>query len=89
MHNAEKISITVTPEQLEAVRASVEAGEYASTSEALRDALRLWQHRREEEAARLELIRARVRRSLADPRAPLTDAELDARLERLFADAGG
>ena len=41
MQSAEKISITMTPEQLRAVRESVAAGEYASTSEVLRDAVRL------------------------------------------------
>ena len=41
MQNAEKISITMTPDMLRAIRESVEAGEYASTSEALRDAVRV------------------------------------------------
>jgi antitoxin ParD1/3/4 len=38
MQAAEKISITMTSEQLRAVRESVASGEYASTTEALRDA---------------------------------------------------
>ncbi len=87
MHNAEKISITMTAEQLDAIRASVRAGEYASTSEALRHAVRLWQRQRAEDAQRLEAIRARVRRSIDDPRPSLSQAELDARLDALFADA--
>jgi len=40
MQNAEKVSIIMTPEMMRVIRASVEAGEYASTSEALRDAVR-------------------------------------------------
>ena len=48
MHLAEKISITMIPDEFRAVRESVEAGEYASTSEFLRDVMCLWQRRRQE-----------------------------------------
>ena len=72
MQNAEKISITMTPDMLRTVRDSVEAGEYASTSEALREAVRVWQRQRLEDAERLNAIRARVRRSLDDPRPDLS-----------------
>ena len=50
VQNAEKISITMTPDMLRAIRESVEAGEYASTREALRDAVRVWQRQRLEDA---------------------------------------
>jgi antitoxin ParD1/3/4 len=46
MNVAEKISVTMTPDMLRDIRDSVSAGEYASTSEALRDAVRLWRQRR-------------------------------------------
>ena len=62
MQNAEKISFTITTDTLRALRDSVEAGEYASTSEALRDAVRVWLRQRVEDAERLNAIRARVRR---------------------------
>lgn len=88
MH-AEKISVTMTSEQLDAIRKSVDAGEYASTSEALRAAVRLWQRQREEDGERLAAIKARIRRSIDDPRPSLSAAELDAHLEQLFANAGG
>lgn len=84
MAAAEKISVTLTPEMLRLVEAAVEAGEFASVSEALRDAIRAWQREREERAERLEAIRARIRRSLEDPRPPLTMEEVDERLESLF-----
>lgn len=87
MPAAETISITMTPEQLRAVRDSVASGEYASTSDVLRDALRLWQRQREEHAERLNAIRARIRRSLDDPRSALTLDQVDAHLEELFAQA--
>ena len=87
LQTAEKISITMTPDMLRAVRESVDAGEYASTSEVMRDALRLWQRQRLEDVERLNAIRTRVRRSLEDPRADLTGDEVDTHLDGLFAKA--
>ena len=84
MQAAEKISVTMTSEMLSLLRGSVEAGEYASTSEALRDAVRIWQRQRAEDAERLAAMRARIARSIDDPRPSLTEAEVDARLDRLF-----
>ena len=86
VRSAEKISITLTPEMVRAIRESVESGEYASTSEALRDAVRMWQRQREEDAERLLAIRARIRRSLDDPRPDLDEDEVDGRLKALFAE---
>jgi antitoxin ParD1/3/4 len=85
--HAEKISVTMTPDMLRAIRDSVAAGEYASASEALRDAVRVWQRERAVAADRLEAIRDRVRRSLDDPSPSLTEDELDTHLALLFADA--
>lgn len=87
MQAAETISITMTSEQLRAVRESVASGEYASTSEVLREAVRLRQCQRKEHAERLNAIRARIRRSLADPRPDLTGEEVQANLDALFAEA--
>lgn len=84
MQSAEKIGITMTPEQLRAVRGSVAVGEYAPTSEVLRDAVRLWQ--RQEDAARLNVIRARIRRSLDDPRPAFTGEEVRAHIRTLHAE---
>lgn len=76
MQTAEKISITMTPEMMRLVRASVEAGEYASASEVFRAAMRVWRRERGERAERLEAIRARIRSSLDDPRPDLTMDEM-------------
>jgi len=46
MANVEKISIALTPELAAAVRAAVANGEYVSSSEVVREALRDWQLRR-------------------------------------------
>jgi antitoxin ParD1/3/4 len=47
MANIEKLSVTLTGEQLAALRAAVASGEYATTSEAIRDAICDWQNKRE------------------------------------------
>jgi len=47
MATVEKITIALTPEMAGFVRRAVESGEYASTSEAIRDAVREWQERRD------------------------------------------
>ncbi len=52
MSNIDKISIAITREQHEKIKAAVEAGAYATTSEVIRDALRDWEFR--EELRRLE-----------------------------------
>ena len=85
--NVENINVSLPQDMLRAIRESIEAGEYASTSEAVNDALRIWLRQRAENAERLTAIRTRVRRSLDDPRpgVPLDDA-FD-RIEKLHADA--
>ena len=85
MNNAEKVSVTMAREQMQAIRERVEAGEFATVSEAMRDAVRVWQRQRIEDAERLEAIRARVRRSIEDPRPSLSEDEVDAALEAAIA----
>ena len=46
MPSFEKMSIALTPEMTAAVRAAVATGEYVSSSEVIREALRDWQLRR-------------------------------------------
>jgi antitoxin ParD1/3/4 len=47
MATVEKITIALTSEMAGFVRNAVEAGEYASTSEVIRDAVREWKERRD------------------------------------------
>jgi antitoxin ParD1/3/4 len=54
MPDVQKVSIALTGEQLVALRAAVETGEYATTSEIVREAIRDWQFKRE---LRLEDLR--------------------------------
>jgi antitoxin ParD1/3/4 len=72
----EKLSITLPTEMARTIKNKVDAGTYASTSEVIREAVRLWQRQEEEHTERLATIRARVQRSLADerPDVPLSEA---------------
>ena len=47
MASVEKVSVALTSEQVSALKAAVEAGEYATTSEIVREAVRDWQLKRE------------------------------------------
>jgi antitoxin ParD1/3/4 len=47
MPEVQKVSIALTGEQVGALRAAVETGEYATTSEIVREAIRDWQFKRE------------------------------------------
>ncbi|MCJ2011598.1 type II toxin-antitoxin system ParD family antitoxin [Methylobacterium sp. J-076] len=87
MPRGETISVTMAPETLRAVRERVEAGEYASVDAALDDAVRALQRQRREEAEDLDAIRARIRRSLDDPRPDLSSAEVQDELDMMFAEA--
>jgi antitoxin ParD1/3/4 len=55
----QKISIALTSEQLAVLKSAVEAGEYATTSEIVREAIRDWQFKREvrrEDVRRLQQL---------------------------------
>jgi antitoxin ParD1/3/4 len=47
MPDVKKISIALTGEQIAALKVAVETGEYATTSEIVREAIRDWQFKRE------------------------------------------
>jgi antitoxin ParD1/3/4 len=58
MPKVEKLSIALPAEMLAEVRQAVAAGEYASTSEAVRDALRGWSERRALDGYSVDELRA-------------------------------
>lgn len=47
MPAVQKVSVALTGEQINAIKAAVETGEYATTSEIVREAIRDWQFKRE------------------------------------------
>jgi antitoxin ParD1/3/4 len=59
MPDVQKVSVALTSDQLASLKAAVETGEYATTSEIVREALRDWQFKRQlrqEEVRRLRQL---------------------------------
>lgn len=56
MANVEKVSVALTPEMAATMRQVVEAGEYASASEVMREALRDWKLRRLQRVQAMEAL---------------------------------
>ncbi len=59
MPEVHKISIALTGEQISSIKAAVETGEYATTSEIVREAIRDWQFKRslrQEDLSRLRQL---------------------------------
>lgn len=81
----EKLSITLPTEMVDVIRAEVEAGTYASTSDVVRAAIDVWIRGEEEHRERIASIRARVQASLDDPRPRLSSQEMRTALDALFA----
>ena len=92
MPNVEKVSIALPPEMLSVVRNAVEMGEYASTSEVVREALRDWSHKRSIREKGLEELRGLWQQALEDTSAGVSPRDVFERLERKYraaADAAG
>jgi antitoxin ParD1/3/4 len=78
----EKITIALTQEMAGFVRQSVESGEYASTSEVVRDAVREWKERRDLLGYTVEELRELVQEGIdsgPSPRATMADVKAEAR----------
>ncbi len=83
----QKASVALTGEQLAALKAAVEAGEYAMTSEIVREALRDWRFKRDlrqEEVKRLRQLWDEGKAS--DPPEPLDFGELRREARRRLAE---
>jgi antitoxin ParD1/3/4 len=85
-------NISLTPEQDAFIEKAVKAGEYQNASEAVRDALRALQQRRDEDALKLKALRLQIKAGVeALERGEFTeiaDAGLDQYLEGLAVAAG-
>ncbi|MCW2317383.1 antitoxin ParD1/3/4 [Rhodoblastus acidophilus] len=73
MANVQKISVALTPEMIGMLKEAVEVGDYTSTSEVIRDALREWKSRRAGRDLELEDLRRLWREGLDS--GPSLDAE--------------
>ena len=80
-------NIVLTCAQDEFVESIVRAGEYQDANEALRDALRVFQQRRQEDALRLERLRLHIQAGIDDLEngdfIEISDLDLDAHIEGL------
>ncbi len=61
---AKRITITLPPDMLASIKLKVSSGSYGSTSELIREAMRLWQKKEEEHEVRISLIRNRLEQSM-------------------------
>ncbi len=64
MANVEKLSVAVTPEMAAMMRSAVEAGEYASTSEVVREALRAWEYSRKQRDQAIDELRRLIQEGI-------------------------
>ncbi|HEY4191767.1 MAG TPA: type II toxin-antitoxin system ParD family antitoxin [Mesorhizobium sp.] len=92
MGHVDKRSISLSPELAAVVDDAVAAGEYASASEVVRDALRQWKDRRDLFGYTLEELRALVQEGIDS--GPARDGppfleRLRARYSDMIADQGG
>jgi antitoxin ParD1/3/4 len=84
MANIERMTVTMPAAMADALRQTVDAGEYASTSEIVREAVRDWTRKRDDERRDLETLRALIKEGLAEPAQP--GGEVFARLRARYAD---
>ena len=71
--NMRTLTVSLTPHQAAMMQSAVQNGGYASNSEIVRDALRLWEHR--EEIRQMEL--ARLKRHFDEGKASGEGREID------------
>ena len=84
MSSVEKISIALPPEMISQVREAVEAGEYSSSSEVIREALRDWTQKRSLREEGLEQLRRVWQQAMENPSPGVDPAGVFDRLHRKY-----
>ncbi len=84
MTNAEKISIALPPEMVQIVRGAVATGDYASSSEVIRDALRDWSYKRSLRQQGVAELRQVWQEALNDKTTGINADDVLDRLERKY-----
>lgn len=84
MTTAEKISIALPPEMVHLVRGAVATGEFASSSEVIRDALRDWSYKRSLRQQGIAELRRIWQEALNDKTSEISPNEVLDRLERKY-----
>ena len=69
MSNIERLTIALPKELADTVRTAVASGDYASSSEVFRDALRDWKVKRRVQLEEVESVRVALEKGLEDLRA--------------------
>ncbi|MEI6729648.1 MAG: type II toxin-antitoxin system ParD family antitoxin [Pseudomonadota bacterium] len=88
MTQIERMTVALPQEMAETIRLAVESGDYASSSEVFRDAIRAWKHKRNLELNENANIISGVRQGLAELKAGKTKPaeEVLSRLEKKYSD---
>lgn len=84
MASIEKISIALPPEMVAQLRQAVATGEYASSSEVVRDALRAWKNKRDLEQQGVAELHRLVQEAINDDSPGLDADEVMGRLQRKY-----
>jgi len=84
MSTVEKISIALPPEMVAVVRSAVDTGEYASSSEVVRDALRDWTQKRRLRQQGIEELRQVWQQAIKDQTPGVPADDVLNRLERKY-----
>lgn len=88
MASIEKISIALPPEMIEQVRDAVDTGEYASSSEVVREALRDWNQKRILRKQGINELRRVWKQAAAEKSPGVSPEKVLGRLERKYRAAG-
>ncbi len=66
MGEIERLTVTLTAEMAALIKGAVEVGDYASSSEVVRDALRDWKSKRAHRQQEFQVMQAEIGRGLKD-----------------------
>ena len=80
----EKITIALPSEMMASMRQAIDAGEYATSSEVVRDALHAWNNKRQMQQNGVAELRQLWQEARADKRAGLDPEEVFDELERRY-----
>jgi antitoxin ParD1/3/4 len=86
MARLERITVTMPEEMAAKMRAAVASGEYATTSEIVREALRDWEMYQEQRQAKLEWLRGEIAKGMVGEGRPM-DEVFDDLIKRIEAKA--
>jgi len=84
MPTVEKLSIALPTEMASVVRRAVEAGDYSSNSEVIREALRDWAHKRSLREQSLAGLRTRWQEAVTDDSEGLDSDSVFGNLEKKY-----